>query len=159
MRGNLPLDNPKKKKKPAEAAEAAAVPVEPVELVENPDELLEENSESGGLLAVQFSGPIPPPSVLRGYEEVCPGAAQDIINMAKKEQDHRHDRERGGQEAAIADTKRGQWLGLGIAVIVMLIAAAVTVFGQPLVGGLLGTLDLVALVTVFVLGDRLIENE
>ncbi len=36
-----------------------------------------------------FQGPIPPPSYLAGYEEILPGSANRIINMAEKEQIHR----------------------------------------------------------------------
>ncbi|WP_083797466.1 DUF2335 domain-containing protein [Dethiosulfovibrio peptidovorans] len=35
--------------------------------------------------SVRFSGPLPPPSVLEEYEAVCPGAAQDIVDMMKEE--------------------------------------------------------------------------
>jgi uncharacterized membrane protein len=37
-----------------------------------------------------FQGPIPPPAVLREYEQLEPGAANRIIKMAEKEQEHRH---------------------------------------------------------------------
>jgi hypothetical protein len=40
-----------------------------------------------------FRGPIPPPSVLAGYNEVEPGFAERIVAMAEKEQSHRHDQE------------------------------------------------------------------
>lgn len=38
----------------------------------------------------QYSGPIPPPQVLKGYEEAIPGSGDRILSMAEKEQDHRH---------------------------------------------------------------------
>lgn len=37
----------------------------------------------------EFSGPLPTPDYLKGYEECCPGAADRIITMAEKEQEHR----------------------------------------------------------------------
>lgn len=42
------------------------------------------------ILLESYSGPIPHPKILRGIEDVVPGAARDIIEMAKKEQTHRH---------------------------------------------------------------------
>jgi uncharacterized membrane protein len=36
------------------------------------------------------SGPLPAPEVIAGYEKVLAGAADRIIKMAEKEQDHRH---------------------------------------------------------------------
>lgn len=41
--------------------------------------------------AVQmFRGPLPPPDVFRGYNEVVPGSGREILDMAKREQRHRH---------------------------------------------------------------------
>jgi hypothetical protein len=37
-----------------------------------------------------FRGPLPPPDHFKGYEEVVPGGAREILNMAKREQRHRH---------------------------------------------------------------------
>jgi uncharacterized membrane protein len=39
---------------------------------------------------MSYSGPVPPSSELRAHEEILPGAADRIITMAEKEQDHRH---------------------------------------------------------------------
>jgi uncharacterized membrane protein len=41
-----------------------------------------------------FSGPLPPPSVLKGYEEVVRGSAERILVMAEKQQDHRTEQNR-----------------------------------------------------------------
>ena len=37
-----------------------------------------------------FSGPMPHPRHLKGYEEIVPGSAREILDMAKAEQRHRH---------------------------------------------------------------------
>jgi hypothetical protein len=44
-------------------------------------------------------GPIPAPSILRSYDEIVPGAAERIIAMAEREQEHRHAWERGALSA------------------------------------------------------------
>ncbi len=36
-----------------------------------------------------FSGPLPHPEIMKGYEEVVPGAAQRILDMTEKRMDHR----------------------------------------------------------------------
>ena len=41
----------------------------------------------------EFRGPIPPPSIIKGYEEVLPGSADRIIKMAEKQMSHRHNME------------------------------------------------------------------
>ena len=38
----------------------------------------------------QQSGPLPSVSDFAGYEEVCPGAARDILDMAIRQQQHHH---------------------------------------------------------------------
>ena len=38
---------------------------------------------------VSFSGPLPPPGVLEGYERVLPGSAERIFTMAEKQLEHR----------------------------------------------------------------------
>lgn len=38
---------------------------------------------------MEFSGPLPPPQILGQYDEVLPGAAERILRMAEKQQDHR----------------------------------------------------------------------
>jgi uncharacterized membrane protein len=37
-----------------------------------------------------FSGPVPPPTILQDYENVSPGGATALIEMARKEQSHHH---------------------------------------------------------------------
>jgi uncharacterized membrane protein len=46
------------------------------------------------------AGPIPPVEDFRGYNDVCPGAARDILDMAMRQQRHRHFVEKLG---ALAD--------------------------------------------------------
>jgi hypothetical protein len=37
-----------------------------------------------------FRGPLPPPEVFKGYDDVLPGSAREILDMASREQRHRH---------------------------------------------------------------------
>ncbi|MCK5416664.1 DUF2335 domain-containing protein [Candidatus Parcubacteria bacterium] len=39
--------------------------------------------------SVSFSGPLPHPDILRKFDEVCPGTAKIIIEMAKTQSEHR----------------------------------------------------------------------
>ncbi|MDD2876062.1 MAG: DUF2335 domain-containing protein [Acidiphilium sp.] len=41
-------------------------------------------------LSESYAGPLPHPRHLKAYEDVVPGAARDILNMAMGEQKHRH---------------------------------------------------------------------
>lgn len=60
----------------------------------------------GGVFSVEMQGPLPPPSILAGYERVIPGAAAQILEMAKAEQLHRHALEAEQQRAEVAEAKR-----------------------------------------------------
>lgn len=72
-----------------------------------------EQSRIQLLRAQEFSGPLPPPSVLQGYNDIVPDAAERILSMAEREQAHRHDHD----SQFVQLLARGQWFGfiLGIA--------------------------------------------
>ena len=40
-------------------------------------------------VGVSFSGPLPPPHILKGFDEVLPGCAKTIIQMAQDQASHR----------------------------------------------------------------------
>lgn len=61
-----------------------------------------------------------------------------------------------GKEAEI--TERGQWMGFTIGVLCLLISAGLIAIGQVWVGGILGTVDIVALTAVFVNGRAPLVN-
>ncbi|BCT76941.1 hypothetical protein SCMU_27830 [Sinomonas cyclohexanicum] len=100
----------------------------------------------------RHSGPLPSAADLAAYKAIDPELPREILEMAKREQSHRHQMDRDELREGVSVTKRGQSLGFWIAVVVMAVAVVLGLAGQPWVAGLLGTVDLVALVTVFVLG-------
>jgi len=40
--------------------------------------------------SISYSGPLPPPHILREFEEILPGAADRCFKMAEREQNHLH---------------------------------------------------------------------
>lgn len=54
-----------------------------------------------------FQGPIPPPALLQQYNAIVPNAAERIIAMAEKENQHRHAQETQALQANI-DAQRKQ---------------------------------------------------
>lgn len=123
-----------------------------------------------------FSGPIPSPEVLEKYNQILPGAAGRIITMAEGEGNHRRAQEKK-QLASDSDARkfaletdrqtivrsfdiqrRGQWLGFVIGTITISAGLAGALFapntwGQVL-SALIGSGGVVALVSVFVIGQR-----
>jgi uncharacterized membrane protein len=61
---------------------------------QRPPEEVESTSSTGASLVHQrtemsYSGPLPPPNVLEGFEKILPGAAERIFVMAEKQLEHR----------------------------------------------------------------------
>lgn len=61
-------------------------------------------------MGTSFSGPIPPPALLSGYEEICKGAADRIIKMAEGQMSHRHKIEKRVIDSNIKHEGIGMWL-------------------------------------------------
>jgi hypothetical protein len=61
-----------------------------------------------------FVGPLPPPGLLKGYEDVCPGSAQRIIAMAETQSAHRSQIEVKMSDANVEEMR----LGIGISAII-----------------------------------------
>ena len=67
------------------------------EFIKNNPQIVEEDPQlehlPKGLLvkiaSARFQGPIPHPSLMKGYEEALPGAADRIIKMAEEQASHR----------------------------------------------------------------------
>lgn len=99
-----------------------------------------------------FTGPLPHPDSLRGYEEVLPGAAERILTMAEEQGRHRRHLE---TVVVVGNSRRsslGLWLGFVVAVL-FLAAAVVLIFrGHDWAGSVVGGVDIVGLVAVFVVG-------
>ena len=66
-----------------------------------------------------FSGPIPHPRHLAEYEQIVPGSASMLINMAKSDLDHSHKLQERALDADISDMQQGRWLGFAALVILM----------------------------------------
>lgn len=59
----------------------------------------------------KFSGPLPPPELLKTYGELMPDLPERIVAMVEKEQAHKHNRENKTLEYVRNDVRRGQILG------------------------------------------------
>ena len=126
-------------------------------LQENP-ELVTRLGQSDNFVALihqtSFSGPLPHPDIISGYERVLPGSAERIFSMAEKEQKFRHATQEGALTGAVKRDRRGQWMGFIITMCVLLIASIFAYLGNTLFAGTLIGLDLLGLATVFVIGRR-----
>ena len=101
-------------------------------------------------LRVEFQGPLPPPEVLEGYARLVASAPERILQMAERQAEHRQEIERRNS--------RRPWFGILagslIALALLCLAGYALYLGEPLVGGLLGGVDVAGLVAVYIYGTR-----
>ena len=112
-------------------------------------------------ISTSFIGPLPPPTILKQYDEIAPGLADRIVRMAETEADHRRQIENralnadiGLAEKEYTERRIGQFLGFGIGVAALVTGAYVATHGQPWAGGFIGTGGVIGLVTAFIYGRR-----
>jgi len=101
-----------------------------------------------------WSGPLPAPADLQRLEEIAPGAANRILTISEKQADHRIDMERTLVNHAL---KRGHWgLVAGFVLSAMVILGGIFLIsgGHDWAGGILISMNLVGLASVFVYGSN-----
>lgn len=102
----------------------------------------------------QFQGPLPPPEMLKGYDQTLPGSAHRILTMAEGEQIHRHVMEERSLKYGVSITVVGQLFGLIIALVVV-IGGFVLIFFDKTLAGLITLLpSLGGLVMLFIYGKN-----
>jgi uncharacterized membrane protein len=97
---------------------------------------------------------LPSPEDLKKYDAAHPGLGRQIIEMVQEEQRHLHYVER----AEVSLTRRGQLFGFIIAISFLVVSAVLVTLGHTVAGTVIGSVDLVALTTVFVAGRRSQDN-
>jgi uncharacterized membrane protein len=64
--------------------------------------------------AASFSGPLPPPEMLRQYNEIAPGMAERIVAMAEEQSSHRRTLEKKVVFGNELRAHIGQWMAFAI---------------------------------------------
>ena len=112
---------------------------------EFPPELLSIISET-------YSGPTPHPEHLRQYEEIAPGSAQQMIDMAHDQARHRQHLEKVVVEGNDKRATHGLYLGWFIAVVVLAFGFVLVLQGRNLAGFITLIAEAATLAGVFVFG-------
>ena len=107
------------------------------------DEPLPEPASSDQLprsatLQATFSGPLPPPVALQGYEMVVPGAAERILQMAEAEQQQALALQAKVVGQEVLEGKMARWSALIIPVFGLSAATLMTLTGHDVAGGAIG---------------------
>ncbi len=111
------------------------------------------------ITAAAFSGPLPHPEILAGYDQVVPGAAKRIIAMAEVQSRHRQDLERSIIQGDIRRSWYGLWTGFAIGMTGILGSVVLGLYDHPGVASFLSGSTLVSLVGVFVIGAKSRQEE
>lgn len=96
-----------------------------------------------------WSGPVPPPSALRGYEDVLSGAANRIITMAESEMSQAHTMQRRALNWSIVSQIGGQLCALVIALCGLYFAFQLGMAGHQWASSILGGGSLATIVLGF----------
>ncbi len=115
--------------------------------------------------ALQFStstfhaGPLPSPDTLHQYNEILPGAADRVVAMAEREQEHRHAVERSMVRIYARNTMGGLIAGTLIGLVAIVGGAYGMVQGADLGGAGVALGGLAALAGVYVVGKKSEERQ
>jgi uncharacterized membrane protein len=102
----------------------------------------------------QYSGPVPPPELLRGYAEVYPDAPEKIFSLAENQQKHRQELEKEGLKKSYKYQLTGLTFGFLIALVLIVGALVLILMDKEILGiSLLGP-TFIGLVTLFVSQNR-----
>lgn len=105
-----------------------------------------------------YSGPLPDPDTLQGFEDIVPGAAERIFTMAEKEQDHRHETDNILIRRQLNQSATGQWMGFFLGAATIFTGRFLVYCGQSVAGIATIIGAAVALVALFVSAQRSKSN-
>ncbi len=106
-----------------------------------------------------WQGPLPPPGLLKAYNEAIPNGAERILTEVQRQCRHRMDLENRLIPEQQLQSRRGQVYGLVVALSFLVASFILITMGFGIFGTIIGTVDLIALVTVFVTGRYQLEDE
>lgn len=101
-----------------------------------------------------FQGPLPPPELLKQYDELIPNGAERIFSVFEKQVDNRISLE---QRVITGNDRRANWgviCALVIGLAGLAISGVVAMSGRELAASFIGGGTLVSLVSTFIVGTR-----
>ena len=117
-------------------------------------------SQTAAALAVSrseftaFSGPIPPPDLLKQYDEIEPGRAARLLNLAEDQSRHRMELEKKIVDSDIRRSWAGLAGGLVVCLAVVAVGALAVTQSQAVAGSTMIVGAITALAGCFVYGTR-----
>jgi hypothetical protein len=99
-------------------------------------------------LVVPF--PAIPSSMLRDLESMCPGATRLLLDNYVAEAENRRAMDRQRHETRATIARESHWQAVGLSVAFLVVVVILAWIGQPWVAGVLGSLDLVAIIALLI---------
>jgi uncharacterized membrane protein len=118
-------------------------PTENLEIIEEIRRVIGEDPDADteaivrritSVVAEITSGPLPPPSMLRGYEDVLPGAADRIFTLMEQQSAHRQELERTSLDRNSRSRDRGQTFAFILCALVIVGGFIAIYLGQGVAG-------------------------
>lgn len=106
-----------------------------------------------------WTGPLPPPDILRAYENLLPGSAERIIAMAEKQSEHRRGIEKIVINSGATNQRWGVVFGFIIAIMALLLAGYALYEGRSQTGTAIVITTIGSLAGVFIVGKYLTARE
>ncbi len=97
-----------------------------------------------------FRGPLPAPEDFKAYGEVIENAPERILSMTEQQVKHRINTEDSIVKSGLSESRRGQWMGYSIVLVLILLAALLAMKGHDWVAGAMMTAA-IGLAVIFVL--------
>ena len=110
-------------------------------------------------VSMTYSGPLPPPSVIEGYERILPGSADRILTMAEVQGEHRRRIESQESRANIVTVRIGAVFALIITIFTIGAGTYLISIDKGAGGLAIIIAELVALASVFIIGRRVREKK
>ncbi|HEY6803127.1 MAG TPA: DUF2335 domain-containing protein [Pyrinomonadaceae bacterium] len=109
--------------------------------------------------AVTFNSPIPPPNLLRQYNDIIPDGADRLFTMVEVQSTHRIELENIVIKGDDRRADRGLLTGFVIGILMLCLSFVLVMSGHDLAGTIFGTVDLLGLIGTFVYGRAIKMKE
>ena len=100
----------------------------------------------------QYSGPIPPPEILNGFEQITPGSAERILYMAEENGRHQREMEKIAMTGTFRTVLLGQVFGFLIGILSFAACIITLYMGSENTAMTIAGFTITGLVAVFVTG-------
>jgi uncharacterized membrane protein len=97
-----------------------------------------------------FQGPLPHPNLLRQYNDIVPGFAQEVTNAMIQQSQHRREIEKLVIQSKIDQAKRGQYIAAFVTTLFVGLGTYMVKTGHPTEAAVIVGINLTALIGVFI---------